>query len=236
MSESFDAVLLDMDGVTVETAATWRRIEAEQILPRVTEGDVPTDAIRALSPRDAYDRLVEMDGVTVTVDYETYDRLFDERAETVYREQATLMDGYRQLLTTIRAQELATGLVSASCRAWVDMVLDRFDLASAYDTVVSATDIDGPSKPAPLAYQRAAADLGTDPEHCLAVEDTPHGIRAAVDAGAHCIAIEGDGNESADLSAADDIVESPAALRRTIRSYVEPDGSETVRPELYSSE
>jgi phosphoglycolate phosphatase-like HAD superfamily hydrolase len=64
-------------------------------------------------------------------------------------------------------------------------------LGLGVDIVVSATDIDGPSKPAPLPYRQAAANLGTDPEHCLAIEDSLHGIRAAVDAGAHCIVIKG---------------------------------------------
>ncbi len=211
MSE-YQAVLFDMDGVTVATANAWRELEAEEILPAAGEG-IDIETIRALSPEDSYERLESMDEVTLRVDRDEFVGLYDEYAEEVYLERATLLDGYEPLLADLRDEELALGLVSASCRDWVALVLERFDLGDAYDVVVSSTDIDGPSKPNPTPYLVAAEQIGVDPEQCIVVEDSAHGIAAATAAGAYCIALRGAGNQETDLSSADAIVTDPTELR-----------------------
>jgi HAD superfamily hydrolase (TIGR01509 family) len=216
---SFDAVCFDMDGVTVETAAAWYEIERNHVLPRaVATGAPPPDAIRALGVDDAYDRLRSLDDITLAVDREAFAALYEERVDEVYRERATLMPGYRGLLETLAADGLALGLVSASQRAWVEIVLDRFELRDAFDAVVGADDIDGPSKPDPGIYEHAAQRLDATPDRTVAVEDSPHGIAAATAAGMYCIALRGDGNAEADLSAADAVVTESAALRAELRA------------------
>lgn len=216
MSTEYDAVLFDMDGVTVETAAAWHEIERTHVLPTATTGNPPSEAIRALSVEDAYEQLTGIEETSVVVDIEEFARLYDEQAEDVYREHATLLDGYHELIETIREAGFAVGLVSASRRSWVEMVIDRFDLHDAYDVVVTATDIDGPSKPDPTTYLEAADTLAVEPARCVVVEDSPHGIEAAVGAGMTCIGLRGDGNRAADLSEATVVVDGPAELRDEI--------------------
>ena len=213
MDDAYEAVFFDMDGVTVETADVWRELERTTILPAAVAGEPPVEMIRALSVADAYDRLVAADDVEVTVTRAAFDALYDEHATAVYGERAVLMDGYRALLADLRDAGVATGLVSASRRSWVDLVLDRFDLTDAYDVVVSATDFEGPSKPDPTTYLLAAETIETEPEACLVVEDSPHGIESAVAAGMSCLALRGAGNADEDLSAADEVVSSGAELR-----------------------
>ncbi len=212
MSE-YEAVLFDMDGVTVETATIWRELERTEVLPAAVDGPVPYDEVRALSVTDAYDRLASLDDVNLTVSAEEFDDLYDRHARLVYRERATLLEGYETLLADIRAAGRKTGLVSASRREWVEMVLDRFDLVEAYDVVVSASDFEGPSKPDPTTYLLAARAVETEPGACLVVEDSPHGIESAVAAGMSCLALRGAGNAEEDLSAADEIVASASELR-----------------------
>ncbi|RXK47812.1 HAD family hydrolase [Halorientalis pallida] len=216
---AFDAVCFDMDGVTVETAAAWYEIERNHVLPSaVATGTPPPDAIRALGVDDAYDRLRSLDGVSLAVDRETFATLYEERVEEVYRERATLMPGYQDLLKTLAADGLALGLVSASKRAWVEIVLDRFELQDAFEVVVGADDIGGPSKPDPGIYEHAADQLGVTPGRAIAVEDSPHGVTAATAAGMYCIALRGDGNAEADLTAADTVVTDPATLQAKLRA------------------
>ena len=224
----YQAVFFDMDGVTVATANAWRKLEAEQILPAAGEG-IDIETIRALSPEDSYDRLASMDEVSLRVDRDEFVALYDEYAEEVYLERATLLDGYEALLTDLRAAGVALGLVSASCRDWVELVLDRFELHDAYDVVVSSTDIDGPSKPNPTPYLTAADQVGVDPERCIVVEDSAHGIAAATAAGAYTIALRGAGNRETDLSPADTVVADPEVLRThlfdLLSSEIEPSPS-----------
>jgi HAD superfamily hydrolase (TIGR01509 family) len=218
---AYEAVLFDMDGVTVETAGAWRDIERDEVLPAATAGSVPAGAIRALSVTDAYDRLAAMDGVDLTVDRGAFDALYTDHAAEVYRDRARLFPGYHDLLGVLQRAGVAVGLVSASRREWVEMVLDRFDLHDTYDVVVSSSDIDGPAKPEPDIYLAAARRVGVSPERCLAVEDSPHGIAAATRAGTTCLALRGDGNADSDLSAADAVRDSPADLRGALLDRID---------------
>nr|BFE82310.1 hypothetical protein GCM10020093_049110 [Planobispora longispora] len=78
-------------------------------------------------------------------------------------------------------------LVSASPRRIVDVVL-RTVGAGRFRLVVAAEDAER-GKPAPDPYLRAAAGLGVDPGDCVAVEDSPTGIAAALAAGCRVVAV-----------------------------------------------
>ncbi len=60
-----------------------------------------------------------------------------------------------------------------------------------------------PGKPDPACYLMAAERLAIAPEHCLAFEDSTMGIRAAKDAGMHCVALQRAGRPRQDVSRAD---------------------------------
>ena len=220
MSE-FEATFFDMDGVTVETAHVWRDVEETYVLPNAIESGTPDQtAVRALSVTDSYERLASMDGVALAVDRDEFTRLYEEQVEEIYGERARLLPGYHELLAALDVAGHRVGLVSASERAWVERVIDRFDLHDAFDIVVGADDVTGPSKPAPDCYERAAKAVSVDPERSIAVEDTPHGIEAASGAGMYCLALRGNGNADLDLSLADDVADGPADLGELIRGLI----------------
>lgn len=60
-------------------------------------------------------------------------------------------------------------------------LIDRQHIYSAYEV--------NKWKPDPTLFLHAAARLGVDPRHCLVVEDTIHGIEAAIAAGMHIVAV-----------------------------------------------
>ncbi|KAA0147642.1 hypothetical protein FNF29_07197 [Cafeteria roenbergensis] len=69
---------------------------------------------------------------------------------------------------------------------------------AAADAVVVCGDDAGPggkalaSKPAPDIFLAAAARVGADPARCIAVEDSPAGVRAAHAAGMRVVFVQGD--------------------------------------------
>ena len=79
-------------------------------------------------------------------------------------------------------------VATASPRRFVDAVLQQLGLAAQLTAVVCAEDVPRP-KPAPDPYLRATAQLGIPPSACLAVEDSPNGIRSASAAGLSILAI-----------------------------------------------
>ena len=92
------------------------------------------------------------------------------------------LDGARELIAAARAGGWAVGLASQSGARWVEATLEGCGLAGAFGAAVSGDDAER-GKPAPDLYLLAAARLGTAPARCVAIEDSPAGVRAAAAAG-----------------------------------------------------
>jgi HAD superfamily hydrolase (TIGR01509 family) len=116
------------------------------------------------------------------------------RKAAVYRELITggvaAMPGARACLERLHgACDLA--VVTNSTRAETAAVLGPLDLADFLDAIVTREDYVA-AKPAPDAYHAAAAALGWASAACVAVEDTPRGLRAARAAGMRVVAVPSD--------------------------------------------
>ena len=80
------------------------------------------------------------------------------------------------------------GMATASPRRYVLAALSTLALTGRIRTVVCGEDVTR-NKPAPDPYLRAAAAVGVAPSDCLAVEDSPRGIRSAAAAGMRVLAV-----------------------------------------------
>ncbi len=92
------------------------------------------------------------------------------------------------LLRVAREKYCRTGLATMSYRPEAPHVLRALDLEETLDIVLTREDVQRP-KPDPEIYLLAAEKLGVPPEECMALEDSPNGVRAAVDAGMNVIAV-----------------------------------------------
>jgi beta-phosphoglucomutase-like phosphatase (HAD superfamily) len=81
-----------------------------------------------------------------------------------------------------------TGLVSSSPKPLVELALEKLVTTGLFDLTLSGDQVVR-GKPAPDIYITAAEKLGVKPEYCLVIEDAPHGVAAAKDAGMCCLAI-----------------------------------------------
>jgi len=209
------AVCFDMDGVVVDSERHWVPLENERILPAAVPGaDVTAGDITGMNVRDLYAHLSAEYGTAL--DEGEFLALYDDAAEELYTERAALLDGFEELVGSLREAEVAVALVSSSPRRWIRLVLERFGLADRLDAVVSADDVDS-GKPAPDVYERAADRLGVAPGRCVAVEDSTHGLAAALAAGMEGVGYRTAVNAGQDLSAADTVAEGPVALGRVLR-------------------
>lgn len=214
------AVIFDMDGVIVDSEQYWNE-QQRAILVAVLPEDaaVTPEELTGLNVMDQYEFLQEQ--YDVTASKEEYFELYDEKAETVYHDRATLMDGFYDILDLLETRDVKRAIASASFRSWVDMVLDRFDLASRIDMVMTADEVDGDSKPSPDIYLQTAEQLNVAPADCVVVEDSGYGVTAAKHAEMYCIGFRTAHNPEQDLSAADTVVDSPDALYDALQSLAE---------------
>lgn len=210
-----EAVCFDMDGVLVDSETYWEPAERDRIYPAVVpDADVHPAATTGMNYREIYDYLAER--YAVAVSREEFLARYDEVAADVYGEQVALLDGCHDLLAALREEGVALALVSSSPHDWIDRVLDRFDLRESFDRVISAEEVDAPSKPEPHVYRYAASALDVDAADAVAVEDSRHGVDAAVAAGMTTVAYRAEHDRDVDLSAADLVVETPGDLRAAL--------------------
>ena len=180
------AVLLDLDGTLIDSEPVWSAavgaLVREHGRPWRTVDD---EAILSWSVPALCAEVLHR-GVPLT-EQQVVDRLHHD-VGVALRRGLPWRPGARHLLTALHHSGFLLALVSATHRVVVAEVV-----AQAPDGVFRAVvtgDDPGRPKPAPDAYLRAADLLGVDAARCLAVEDSPTGVRAALAAGALTVAMD----------------------------------------------
>jgi HAD superfamily hydrolase (TIGR01509 family) len=97
-----------------------------------------------------------------------------------------VMPGVKSLLKYLAERNIPLAVATGASREEVEASLRHHELASYFITVASKDDVRH-NKPAPDVYQLAAARLGVAEQHCLAIEDSDNGERAARAAGICCL-------------------------------------------------
>ncbi len=110
-----------------------------------------------------------------------------EEKEAIYREiyapDIRPVEGLARALAALHGAGIRCAVGSSGCKANVDFVLDRCDVARWFDARISG-DMVRRCKPDPEIYLKAAAALGVAPAECVVFEDAKAGIEAARLAGA----------------------------------------------------
>lgn len=93
-----------------------------------------------------------------------------------------------QLLHMARFAGCKTGLATMSHCDQVERVLQILNLQDQFDFVATRDDVEH-GKPDPEIYHLVARELDVEPAHCLVIEDSPTGVRAAQAAGMQVVAV-----------------------------------------------
>ena len=101
-----------------------------------------------------------------------------------------IRDGVIDWINAASDAGVPLAIASSSPTEWVRRHLERIGL-DAHFPIVSCADPGIPGKPDPTVYLTACSELGVDPSGALAIEDSTHGVSAAIAAGMRCIAAPG---------------------------------------------
>jgi len=114
-----------------------------------------------------------------------YDALLFDLYGTLVGEDGEAQDGAAEALRSVAAAPYA---VVTSCPLRIARRLLQLADLPEPRVLVTAEDVTH-GKPAPDCYLLAAERLGVEPERCLVLEDTEHGVAAARAAGMDVIAV-----------------------------------------------
>lgn len=185
------AVLFDMDGTLIDSEGLW--LDAEiAVMAGLGASWSQADQSHCLGgPLERVaDYMVERSGTT-TPAAAVGELLLDAMEARLRESELAWRPGARSLLLECRVLGIPTALVSASWTRLIAAVQHKIDDdlgQPSFDLIVAGDDVEN-SKPHPDPYLSAAAGLGHEPGDCLALEDSPTGVRSALAAGCVVIAI-----------------------------------------------
>jgi HAD superfamily hydrolase (TIGR01509 family) len=174
------AVILDMDGMMFDTEALYR------------------DAVIAAAADRGHDIPLHFYLSTIGMSLDSTRAAFRERCgkefdfdlfwatASQFRErtklQLCLKAGLVELLDVLDAARLPRAIATSSRHEDVQHNLAIHGLLDRFETVIARGDYSR-GKPHPEPFLKAAERLGIEPEFCVALEDSHHGVRAASGAG-----------------------------------------------------
>ncbi len=209
MPSRLAAVCFDLDGLLVDTEGYYyeahRSILAEHGVTMSLEAYARTWIIRGTHWAD------EVRRHGLTADPAQLAEESRRRFRALVEAELRLMPHARETLAAAAAHH-ATALVTNTPRREVELILDRVGIRPFLHHLVCREDYPE-AKPAPDGYLAAAARVGAPPSACLALEDSPRGVRAAVAAGMPVIAVVN----------ALTRFEPPVGARRVLQSLAELD-------------
>jgi len=185
------AVLFDLDGVLVD-ATEWHYEALNVALRAVTGTDIKRRehlvVFNGLPTRVKLARLVA-EGRVRGGDVPEIVRRKQEATVGVIRERCR-PDPSRVALVRGLARHFRVGCVTNSIRATTELMLENAGLRTFMETIVSNEDATRP-KPEPDGYIIAMYQLRALPGRTLIVEDSPFGVQAARNSGAHVLSVAG---------------------------------------------
>jgi sugar-phosphatase len=182
------AAIFDMDGLLIDSEPLWREAEISvfealgvpltEELCRETVG-VRLDAV----VRHWYETFPWQSESLEDVEA----RILDLVSRLVL-ERGRLMPGVSETIETLSAANYTLAVASSSPMQLIRTALGKFEIIEFFSILHSA-DAEDEGKPSPAVYLSTMSRLGSDPNQCIAFEDSVMGVQAAKSAGARVIAV-----------------------------------------------
>lgn len=183
----YHGIIFDMDGLLVDSEIIWYKAEDELITDR---GFVYTEEVRDAIVGMRIDQflatLKEIYGLPETLEELILE--LENRMLKLIPQMVKPNPGAQAMIDFVIANNIPHAIASNSSINIINATLESQGWSDIFKVRCTGDDeISG--KPDPYVYLRAAERLSVDPKHCLALEDSPNGAKAAVAAGMTCFVV-----------------------------------------------
>ena len=176
------AVIFDMDGLMFDTESMtrdlWNEVGAEMGYRHVSAVMPETMGVRLGQSGDIFRRHFGPD-----FPYDAFVAEFRRRMrENIEKKGVPVKPGLYDLLKYLKRENIPCAVASSTSRKKVLKYCDKAGVTGYFQKIICG-DMVEKSKPDPQIYLTAARELGTAPERCMALEDSPNGCLSAFRAG-----------------------------------------------------
>lgn len=182
MAQTIKGVIFDMDGLMLDTEKLLTRFWCEAAA--FYGFDMQKQhvlGIRSLAAKYAQPHLQSIFGKDFDY-YAVRAKRIELMNAYIAQNGIEKKQGLDELLESLSQRGLKLAVATATDRRRTDMYLTKAGVLHYFDELVTGDTISN-GKPKPDIYIAAAKALGLPCENCLALEDSPNGIRSAYDAG-----------------------------------------------------
>ncbi len=204
-----DAIIFDMDGTLVQTerlkAISYAKAVVE-LCPNCVTKDQVIEAFRKVVGRSrrevatflvdefdlGFEAIQRMAEFGVNTPWQALVRVRLNYYEAMLADPDIIKNNQWQhnvtVLNQARSIGCKVGLATMSRCKQTQRILDILDFRDRFDFVATRDDVEH-GKPDPEIYKLVMDELDVRPEKTLALEDSPSGVLAAVNAGIHVVAV-----------------------------------------------
>lgn len=184
--KTIKAVIFDMDGVLIDTEKhyyeTWQQAAQEAGFAFTGEHAL---MLRSCDAKVAEKMMQEIFGTEFDY-YAIRERRRELVKERLEQHGLEKKPGIEDILLYLKEKGIKRAVATATPIELTRQHLTNIGVYDLFDEVVSAKQV-AHGKPAPDVYLYACEQIGENPQDCIAVEDSPNGIRSAYAAG--CIPV-----------------------------------------------
>jgi HAD superfamily hydrolase (TIGR01509 family) len=190
VKDPIDLVIFDCDGVLVDSERLSVQVDL-LYLDRLGWPMTEAEIVERFVGRSDADMRMDIEvhlGRPIPADV---DAEFADTYRALFENELVAVDGIVEALDELAAVGVRTCVASSGGHAKIRRSLELTGLAGYFDErIYSAADV-ARGKPAPDLFLFAAGVMGVAPDRCAVVEDSGHGIAAALAAGMRAFAYAG---------------------------------------------
>ncbi|WP_299594767.1 HAD family phosphatase [uncultured Microbulbifer sp.] len=175
-------VIFDCDGVLVDSETIVCRVLAEE-MTRLGMPATAEELDEQFSGRPSKDCILDIETRYGGPLPQSYFNATESRIREAFHTELEAVTGIREVLEKLQTTGLQTCVASSGPHAKMQITLNKTGLWDYFHGRIYSADDVGRGKPWPDLFLHSAAQFDVAPEHCLVVEDSIAGVKAAVAAG-----------------------------------------------------
>ncbi|MCR5699107.1 MAG: HAD family phosphatase [Treponemataceae bacterium] len=180
------AIIFDMDGVLLDSESicdyAWEKAASEQGLLDISEGLEKCRGTTKIETKKILNQLYCKPDSNFQLDVELFMQRTHEIFYEVEEKEGIELMYYAKEALEFLGKKFVLALASSTRGEPVHRQLTNVGLIDYFEVMITG-DMVSNSKPDPEIYLKACSELNLKPEECIAVEDSPNGIKSAFDAG-----------------------------------------------------